>query len=252
MTSEYVPHQIEWTSERVARLWRYYGTNPAYAGAYFSMHSGASIFEFLRQHIPFPGRHVLDFGCGRGHMLQHLVAAGVSCRGVEFSTESAEEAERTVGLHPCFGGVVISDGLPTPVEGACSDVVLLVEVIEHFFEDALVPTLEEVHRLLRPHGYVAVTTPHAENLEASMLHCPECGCTFHHWQHLRSFTVASLADLMRSVGFEQQLCRATHFRPTADQPGAVGRFLRSATQRLRGVRSQTPHLVYIGRKPRES
>lgn len=67
------PHPIDWTPVKVGRLWDYYASNPAYDDHYFSKHSGGSILDFVRRHVPLSGRHVLDFGCGPGFMLERLL-----------------------------------------------------------------------------------------------------------------------------------------------------------------------------------
>ena len=73
-------------------------------------------------------------------------------------------------------------------------------------------TLQELRRILKPRtGYLFLTTPNNENLEASTVFCPECGAVFHHYQHLRSFTVDSLQELMHSHGFTTTLCNITLF-----------------------------------------
>lgn len=248
MTPEYRPHRMEWTRERAARLWDYQARRPGGEDLYFSAHSGRSILRFLRRRVPLEGRTVLDFGCGRGAMLQHLLAENVECRGVEFSAESAREAERRAGGHPLFRGVTLARGLPTPLAECSADVVLLVEVLEHLLAEDLAPTLAEVRRLLRPGGQVVVTTPHAEDLDGSLQHCPECGATFHQWQHLRSIDRDWLSDAMLRAGFEEILCRPTRFLPEASLPLRLTRKARALADRLRGRAEPVPHLVYIGRR----
>lgn len=246
---EYEPHPIVWTRERISRLWAYYGSQPGNEQLYFTAHSGGAVLSFVRRHVPLEGRLVLDFGCGRGSLLKRLVAQGVTCQGLEFSAASAREAERNVGAHPLFRGVVVTDGLPSSLPPASVDVVLLVEVIEHLLPDDLKPTLAEIHRVLRPGGHVVVTTPHDEDLSAAQMHCPDCGSTFHPWQHLRSFKPAELAALMKSAGFHEEICTPLTFTPDAARPaGVVGRLL-SAYRRLRRAGTPPPHLAYVGRRP---
>ena len=246
--SDYQPHPIVWTRERVARLWQYYGSQPGNEPLYFTAHSGASVLRFVRRHVPLEGKLVLDFGCGRGSLLKRLVAQEVTCQGLEFSAASAREAETNVGAHPRFRGIVVAGALPSPIPAASVDVVLLVEVIEHLLPDDLSPTLAEIRRVLKPGGHVVVTTPHDEDLAASMLHCPDCGSTFHRWQHLRSFTPGGLSSLMASAGFEEQVCGPLTFTADASRKAAVLRALLDGYARLRGRRPRAPHLAYVGRR----
>jgi SAM-dependent methyltransferase len=249
MDAPYRPHPILWTPERVERLWQYYGTQPAYEEAYFSQHSGGAILDRVARTVALRGRRVVDFGCGRGHLLGHLLARGVACSGIEFSPHSAEVAERKLGGHPLFEGVVRARALPTPLDGASADVVFLVEVLEHLLEDQIAPTLAEIRRILRPHGEVIVTTPHAEDLAANVVHCPECGCTFHRWQHVRSLRPEELSELMRQAGFETELCQAVFFRPPRGWTATLVRALTDAYRTWRGISDPVPHLLYVGRKP---
>ena len=246
---EYEPHPIVWTRERVSRLWAYYGALPGQEQLYFTAHSGASVLRFVREHVPLEGKLVLDFGCGRGSLLKRMVANGVACQGLEFSEASAREAERTVGSSPLFRGVVRAGALPAPIPDASVDVVLFVEVIEHLLPEDLQPTLAEIRRVLRPGGHVVVTTPHAEDLAALMLHCPECGSTYHRWQHLRSFRAADLSSLMTSAGFEQDLCTPLTFTMETSRKAGLVRGLLSAYARLRHGPPPHPHLAFVGRRP---
>ncbi len=244
----YEPHEIAWTPERVANLWRSFATNPSYDNTYFSMHSGASVLQFLRGYVSLESRHVLDFGCGRGHMLEHLIDQSVACRGLEFSEESAAATEARLGERPNFDGVIRAQNLPTALQNKTEDVVLLIEVVEHLFDEQLVPTMREAYRILRPGGYVIATTPHTEDLVANMMHCPDCGATFHRWQHMRSVTPTALSGWMREAGFLEVVCRPIYFRPQATIFGRLYQKLYSGYRRLRGDNPQFPHLIFIGQK----
>src|SRR5207302_11461340 len=54
---------------------------------------------------------------------------------------------------------------------------------------------------LRPGGYLILTTPNNENLEASACICPECGCIFNRWQHVRSWTRGTLTRYLTEHDF---------------------------------------------------
>jgi SAM-dependent methyltransferase len=246
---EYEPHPIVWTRERVTRLWEYYGSLPGQEQLYFTAHSGASVLRFVREQVPLEGRLVLDFGCGRGSLLKRLVAAGVACQGLEFSAASAREAESAVGASPLFRGVVHASELPSSIPDSSVDVVLFVEVIEHLLPGDLAPTLAEIRRVLRPGGHVVVTTPHAEDLGASMLHCPECGSTYHRWQHMRSFRPADLSSVMKTSGFDEDVCTPLTFTMETSRKAGLVRGLLSAYSRLRHGPPPHPHLAYVGRRP---
>jgi SAM-dependent methyltransferase len=239
------PRELAWTPDHVARLWDYYSGNRAYDHQYFSQHSGAAILSAIVRHLPLAGREVVDFGCGPGFMLEHLLARGVRCAGIDFSPASVEAAQAQFGAHPRFAGATHVKGMPLPFADGSIDVMLLVEVLEHILEDELLPTLREIARVVRPGGHVIVTVPHAEDLGASKVMCPECACVFHRWQHQRAFTAPSLATLMRGVGFQTLVCTATLFAPSS-----VLDPLRQLRRRLQGRPGPVPpHLLYIGSSP---
>lgn len=168
---------------------------------------------------------------------------------MEFSSESADLAERNIGQHPLFGGIIRCQAIPVPISDASIDVVLLIEVLEHLFDDQVQPTLRDIYRILRPGGYVVATTPHAEDLSLNMLHCPECGCTYHRWQHMRSVSAEDLSGWMNEVGFEQLVCQATYFEPALSRADNLIHRLQSWYGQLRRQPLPLPHLIYIGRKP---
>jgi 2-polyprenyl-3-methyl-5-hydroxy-6-metoxy-1,4-benzoquinol methylase len=248
---EYAAHEIRWTAERVARIWDYYGQQGDADALYFSAHSGGSVAEYLQRRLPLDGLHVLDFGCGNGAMLQRLASRDVRCSGLDFSAASIETVRQRLRGLESFDGATLARSLPTDLGEQAFDVVLLIEVVEHLLADQLESTLAEVRRILRPTGHVFVTVPHAEDLQASMCHCPECGATFHRWQHLRSLNVAGLEGMMRSAGFETVLCEPTRFLPrSVNWKGRLAWCLSRGWQRIRGRASRLPHLAYLGRKPK--
>jgi len=246
----YVPHAIEWTSERAARVWDFYGRLDGADALYFSVNNSRALLDFLDARLPLAKRRILDFGCGRGALLEDLCSRGVRCAGLEFSRETAATAEVRLSGNKCFDGVVWATALPAPLADHFYDAVLLIEVVEHLLPGQLEPTLAEVRRILRPGGHVFVTVPHAEDLQAAMCRCPECGATFHRWQHMRSLTPGDLERMMQSFGLETVTCEATHFLPnTATLKWRIAMSLQATWQRLRGRRPGLPHLAYLGRVP---
>lgn len=248
----YKPHDVDWTPEKIDNIWGYYSSHPEYDETYFSRHSGMRILNYIQRNIPLAGKFVLDFGCGRGDMLKYLVEKGIECQGLEFSKTSIEVALNFIGVNPSFHGIVHADAIPTLLPEASFDVVMLIEVVEHLFDDQLSPTFEEAYRLLRPGGILVITCPHAENLSHSLVrvHCPDCGGTFHRWQHMRSVTPEGLTSLLKAVGFETISCQPVDFGvPKILLLQLVDR-VRFVYRKLCGktISKKLPHLAYIGRK----
>jgi 2-polyprenyl-3-methyl-5-hydroxy-6-metoxy-1,4-benzoquinol methylase len=232
----YRPHDVEWTPEKVARIWDHYGSIDAFRPLYFSAHSGAAIVERADAELGLRGKRVLDFGSGHGDLLAQLFRRGVAAHGLEFSTRSAAATRARFAAEDLFRGIEVADALPSLYPDESFDVVFLVEVVEHLLDAQVESTLGEVSRLLAPGGHVVATTPNAEELVLEDVHCPDCGATFHRWQHQRTLTADSLAGLFG--GFEAVRVEALDW--------AARR--RSRLRRLLRVGAR-PHLLYVGRRP---
>ncbi|HEV2764309.1 MAG TPA: class I SAM-dependent methyltransferase, partial [Pyrinomonadaceae bacterium] len=195
------PHEIVWTPEKSADFWNYFSNDPVFSAQYFSNHSGGLLLEHLERAVEFKGR-VLDYGCGPGYMVAHLLNRGVACEALDFSEGSVRRVRDRFGSHPLFRGATAVAGLPSPLPEGQFDVVLSVEMVEHLFDEWLTPTFEEFRRLLRPGGTLVVTTPNEEDLTALRVLCPECGGLFHQYQHVRSWSAATLRAALEGHGFE--------------------------------------------------
>lgn len=236
------PHDVVWTPQKAERFWNYFSSDPLFSNQYFSNHSGALLLEYLSALVKFEGR-VLDYGCGLGYLVGHLLRRGIACEALDFSPSSINHVCDQFKHHPLFRGAIVATEVPTPLPEKSIDVLLSVEMVEHLFDQHLAPTLAEFHRLLRPGGTLIVTTPNDEDLDALRVLCPDCGARFHQYQHLRSWTAESLRQALERHGFETVICHATLIAP---KPRAhrVREFLR----RLRRLPTPPqPHLIYIGR-----
>jgi len=244
MKVEFNPHEIDWTPEKVARFWDYYAHNKAYEGNFFSWMVGDAIINLALNYSTLKG-NILDYGCGHGFLIGKLLKKGISCEGLEFSADSADKVREQFGKEKNFKGITFAQNLPTPLQNEKYDFVFVIETIEHLLPDYLESTLKEIHRITKPRGMVLITVPNDEVLDAGKVFCPECGCIFHGVQHINSWNKDSLSSLMKKVGFDDAICKATKFKEG-------GRF---ATTRHVAMllayslmKKKKPHLVYIGRK----
>lgn len=208
-------HIIQWSDLHVSRLWDYYAKNRSYDHQYFSFQAGAHVLDYVRSHIDLDRQiHILDYGCGPGFLIQLLISRlkkGQICYGLDFSKDSVSAVQRRFKDHPRYGGSHHVEALPSPYGDESMEVIFVLDVIEHLNDAYLTEMILEIRRLLKPGGYVVVTTKNHEDLEAEKTMCPECGCIFHRWQHMRIWTPKSLPNAFSPHGFKTRHIHATNF-----------------------------------------
>jgi SAM-dependent methyltransferase len=130
------------------------------------------------------GQRGLDLGCGDGVMLYKVLRGGGTIVGVDLSRPGLAIARREIqertGRAPAL---MRASATSLPLSDASVDYVLSIEVIEHVAE--VEAYLGEIHRVLRPGGFLAVTTPH--RLESGVLQDP---------YHVVEYDAASLTTLL--------------------------------------------------------
>ena len=230
---QFDPHVIEWTPEKIERFWNH--NLPFMADSYFARSVGRSVIDHVSRGGPIGS--AADIGCGQGDLIGYLLERGHRVCGIDQSPDSVETVERRFAEMPGFIGA--SDGM-TALEQV--DTVFMLEVVEHMDDSALAKALELAGQLLRPGGRLVLTTPNEEKLDQCWRVCPDCGCTFHHVQHVRSWSAPALASHVSSFGFRTISCAATLFNPETRIPNWVARL---GWKLLKG---KLPHLIYIGER----
>ncbi|MCB1955891.1 MAG: class I SAM-dependent methyltransferase [Rhodocyclaceae bacterium] len=201
----FTPHPVEWNEENTNRLWNFYSSLPAMEKKYFGARVGRHVARTLKRlGLLSSVRRVVDFSCGTGSLIAAcvpLLPNGARIAGLDPSPRSVEATVARNRGAGAFDGAQVIDGMPSALPSDGADLVLLTEVIEHLSDDRLDEVLAECGRILAPGGRLFVTTPNGEDLDTERTICPECGCTFHRWQHVRSWTAVSLASQLKASGF---------------------------------------------------
>ena len=168
------------------------------------------LFEALTRHFRrrrarvlhgrVPRGPVLDVGCGRGIMLDHLRALGYEAHGIELNEAAAWHARNRLGLDVATG-----DFLTSPHERERFQAVIFWHTLEHFHNP--VEALARARELLRPGGLLAVAVPNFDSLQARLFG--------RHWFHLDvprhyfHFGTRSLESVLARHAF--RVVRVDHF-----------------------------------------
>ncbi|MGI8980966.1 MAG: class I SAM-dependent methyltransferase [Pirellulaceae bacterium] len=145
---------------------------------------------------------LVDVGCGLGENL--MVGKRRGWKGV--GVDRNESAIETCEVNGTFRALVL-DWEREPFDGVRIDVVMICDVIEHFYRpDA---ALRKAHACLRENGLVFLTTPDVESIWARLL-----GHRWWHYHidHLWYFSRRTLSRLAENAGFEVLECRPTKKR----------------------------------------
>lgn len=232
------PHEVEWTPEKVNRFWDGFTNRTE---EFFSAVYGRSLVSIVASLRP---ERYLDIGCGTGELVMRAAQAGIRAVGIDSSPELVHQATNATtkmrnSARPEFRH---APAVAIPFEEGAFDVASLVEVVEHLDDETLAATLAESRRVLRPGGVLLVTTPNNENLQSIAVHCPDCGARFHPIQHVRSWTMNSLARALSVAGFSPRV-RATRL---IEEGPVLERFARDVYYRATKAK---PHLVALASLP---
>ncbi|HUS04428.1 MAG TPA: class I SAM-dependent methyltransferase [Dehalococcoidia bacterium] len=135
---------------------------------------------------------LLDIGCGEGFFLSNAANAGYRTKGIELSQDAAAYAKREFGLDIEAGAF---EDVQFP--GNYFDVVTLWQVLEHIPHPLEI--LKEAHRILKPGGLIAASTPDIEGIPSMMLRRKW-------WNirriHINQFSTKTLMDILQNAGFK--------------------------------------------------
>jgi 2-polyprenyl-3-methyl-5-hydroxy-6-metoxy-1,4-benzoquinol methylase len=213
------PQRLQWTPELVQKFWDGIAQTELVQFS-FAKQAGPSLLVAIDHLLPRDGV-IIDFGAGDGHLVRMMCERGLRAAAYEPSTA------RTAHLRARLADVDGFEGIVGPGVQRSFDVVIMSEVIEHVLDEELDSTLGRLAGLTKPGGILIVTTPNNENLELGMAYCPLSNMLFHRWQHVRSFTKESLAELLKRFGFEEVATHRLGFDPQVFLPWDAHRTTRS-------------------------
>ena len=135
-------------------------------------------------------RNVLDIGCGRANLLRFLNELGCNCYGTERSEFPADSQLTGIKI---FKGQV-ADG---KYEDKFFDAVVIWHVLEHLHEP--IKTLDEIARITRSEGIIAIAVPNFSSLQSTMFKSDWFHLDLP--RHLYHFNVKNLRQILRKKGY---------------------------------------------------
>ena len=92
---------LEWTDENIKKFWDYESN---FEDRYFTYQVGDRIVESFHDMLQ-RSNNVLDFGCGAGLLISHLLEKGIdNIYGVDFSEESVDKVNKKFHSYSNFKG----------------------------------------------------------------------------------------------------------------------------------------------------
>lgn len=150
--------------------------------------------------LPPDAKRVLDIGCGRGSMAEHLKERGIEVVGVEKNAEYAKEAEKYMKK------VIVGDieMITLPFEEGYFDCIVFGDVLEHTVNPW--KAVEKCKRYLKDGGCFIASIPNIshysiiQNLLRGKWEYEDSGLMDK--SHLRYFTLDTIKRLFSEAGFE--------------------------------------------------
>lgn len=147
---------------------------------------------------PYVSGRFLDYGCGKGDFLNRINKFCESCYGVDISEIAIESALRS---YPGIEFRVLEEQNRLPYSDNYFDTVCAIDVLEHVLD--VEGVLEEINRVLKPKGYLLITTSQITRIKILLIALKSLDSYFYPTSpHIRYFTRKNLADILSRKGFE--------------------------------------------------
>lgn len=223
------------------KIWDYY-QNDGLKHDTFSEARQRFMLRYLK-----PSQVVLNIGVGSGALERLGIAKGVNMHCLDPNRTAIERLRESIGLAE-RAHVGCAESIP--IEKECFDAVVMSEVLEHLEDESLASALANVLRVLRPQGFLMISTPYRENLISNLAVCPDCGKVFHKFGHVQSFDKERMRCLLERNGFSIDKIFVTSFVNWRRRgiKNLLKSVLRVLLARL-GEGIADPHLVVIAHKP---
>lgn len=193
------------------KIYRYYSSNSGKALAPDTLSGLASIEPFYKKIIntyfsPNKNIKILEIGCGYGSFQYFINREGYTdSTGVDGSEEQVAEARRLGISNVILGDLV--DYLKVQEDNSL-DLLIAIDVIEHFSKDEISDLIDDFYRVLKKDGLVITHQPNAEGVFGNAIRYDD-------FTHELAFTRHSISQIFLSSGF-------TSIHSYEDEPIAHG------------------------------
>lgn len=208
------------------RIYAEYGTNFQDAADIFDIEGsrrwGKAYRAYLRGWLPEDkDADIVELACGGGRLLHYFKKAGYrKLTGVDISPDQVALAKQVVPH------VVQSDVLPfLETQRERFDLVIGLDIIEHFQKPEVLHFLDQCVAALKPGGRIILQTPNAESPWGSTHR-------YNDFTHEVCFNPNALSRLLRLVGFDHVESREAGPSPFGSGPISSLRFLAWAAIRM--------------------
>lgn len=210
------------------------------------------------------GSRVLDVGCGTGVYLRRFAAAQLEPVGVEPARAMLEVARRE---NPSMR---IEQGVATelPFEDASMDAITSIEVLRYLHREDIHRALREMHRVLRPGGFLFVTLVNRLSLDGFYVHQRlrqrRKGVDFDRKNpHCEFHTPREAEDELRRAGFvdartegrllaPMRLAYKAHSGLASRLAQQIERFDDALHERFSWTKPFAGHLIAMGHRPKDA
>jgi SAM-dependent methyltransferase len=169
------------------------------------------------QHLGLaPGDVLLDLGCGFGRHAYEAARRGARVIAFDYAEAELKEVRNTFGAMATarevgaasLAGAVQGDGALLPFADGAFDRIIASEVLEHIDDDRA--ALDELARVLRPGGTIAVTVPAWLPERVCWRLSDEYHAPFVEGGHVRIYRAADVRDRLRAAGLEPTSSHRAH------------------------------------------
>lgn len=195
--------------------------------------------QFRREILPLitgtsASADIFDMGCGSGSMLKALQEAGfTNARGMDISPEQVRIAGE-MGV----ANVTEGDALQFVAEQtAVFDVLLGMDIIEHFTKNELIVLLQNIQKSLKPGGFAIFRTPNMDAFLSTVF----ANGDFTHENYMNASSA-------------QQVCLACGFKNVQVLPGVmkIESPVKELIRKVLAIALQIQHKLYLFATARSS